>query len=150
MALFKFTKNIIKNKKIDVFNRGEMYRDFTYIDDVVRSIELLINKIPKLNSKKKFKFDSISNVAPYRVVNIGNEKKIFLKSFINEIEKNLNKKAKYHMMPMQKGDVKETISNTNLLKSLTKFKPRVTYIEGIKNFVKWYKNYFKINWKIIF
>jgi len=145
MALFKFTKNIIKNKKIDVFNRGEMYRDFTYIDDVVRSIELLINKIPKLNTKKKFKFDSISNVAPYRVVNIGNEKKIFLKSFINEIEKNLNKKAKYHMMPMQKGDVKETISNTNLLKSLTKFKPRVTYIEGIKNFVKWYKNYFKIN-----
>ena len=145
MALFKFTKNIIQSKKIDVYNKGEMYRDFTYIDDVVRSIELLIYKIPKLNSKKKYKFDSISNVAPFRIVNIGNGKKVFLKNFINEIEKNLYKKAKYNFMPMQKGDVKKTVSNTNLLKHLTKFKPKVTYVEGIKNFIEWYKNYFKIN-----
>ena len=143
MALFKFTKNIINKKKIDVYNRGEMYRDFTYIDDVVRSIELLINKIPKISKKRKYKWDSISDIAPFRIVNIGNEKKVYLKNFIQEIEKNLNTKAIYNYMPMQKGDVKETVSDTRLLKYLTKFKPKVNYVSGIKSFVLWYKNYFK-------
>ena len=91
MAYFKFTEKIMNNKKIDVYNRGEMYRDFTYVDDVTKSIELLINKAPS-KKNKKYNNDSLSNIAPYRVINIGNQKKIYLKDFISEIEKNLNKK----------------------------------------------------------
>ena len=94
MALFKFTKKILKKDKIDIYNKGEMYRDFTYIDDVVKSVELLIKKIPKLKSKKKFTNDSISKVAPFRVVNIGNQNKIYLKNFIKELENTLKMRAK--------------------------------------------------------
>ena len=130
-------------KKINVFNKGEMYRDFTYIDDVTKSVELLISKIPSARSKI-IKNDSISNVAPFRIVNIGNQKKIYLKDFISEIEKNLKTKAKKNYLPMQKGEVKKTLSNTELLKKLTKFKPRVNYKIGIKKFIEWYKEYYKV------
>ena len=143
MAYFKFTKSIMNNKKIDVYNNGEMYRDFTYIDDVTTSIQLLINKIPKKNSKVKYKNDSLSNVAPFRIVNIGNQKKIYLKDFINNLDYNLNKKAIKNYLPMQKGDVKQTLSNTNLLYEITKFKPNYSYKEGIKLFVNWFNQYYK-------
>ncbi len=141
MAYFKFSEAIINKKKINVFNKGEMYRDFTYIDDVTKSVELLISKIPSARSKI-IRNDSISNVAPFRIVNIGNQKKIYLKDFISEIEKNLKTKVKKNYLPMQKGDVKKTLSNTELLKKLTKFKPRVNYKIGIKNFIEWYKEYY--------
>ena len=141
MAYFKFTNAIIKNKKIDVYNKGEMYRDFTYIDDVTKSIELLINKIPSQNKKKQYKNDSLSNVAPFRIINIGNRKKVYLKNFISALEKKLNKKANKNNMPMQKGDIKITLSNTNLLYQIIKFKPKINYINGISAFVDWYKNY---------
>jgi UDP-glucuronate 4-epimerase len=143
MAYFSFTKAIIKNKKIDVYNEGEMYRDFTYIDDVTKSIELLINKIPSQNNKKKYKNDSLSLVAPFRIVNIGNQKKVYLKNFISTLEKKLDKKAKKNNMSMQKGDVKKTLSNTHLLYQIINFKPKVNYIDGISAFVDWYKKYYK-------
>ena len=143
MAYFKFTKAILNNKKIDVYNKGEMYRDFTYIDDVTKSIELLINKMPKLNSKTKFKNDSISNVAPFRIVNIGNQKRVYLKDFIKTIEIKLGKKAIKNYISMQKGDVKTTLSDTKLLQQLTKYKPKIVYKIGISRFINWYKNYFR-------
>jgi UDP-glucuronate 4-epimerase len=142
MALFKFTDAILKNKKIDIYNNGEMYRDFTFIDDVVKSVELLINKIPKLKSKNKVKNDSLSSVAPFRIVNIGNQKKVYLKNFIKELENVLQRKAKKNFMPMQKGDVKLTLSNTQLLKNLTNFEPKTSYKDGIRKFVDWYKMYY--------
>jgi UDP-glucuronate 4-epimerase len=141
MAYFKFTKAIIENKKIDVYNNGEMYRDFTYIDDVTKSIELLINKIPSQKNKKKYKDDSLSNVAPFRIINIGNQKKVYLKNFISALEKKLNKKANKNNMSMQKGDVEKTLSNTNLLHQIIKYKPKINYINGISAFVDWYKSY---------
>ena len=141
MAYFKFTKAIINNKKIDVYNKGKMFRDFTYIDDVTKSIELLIKKIPNNRSKKKYKNDSLSKNAPFRIINIGNQKKIFLKNFINSIETKLNKKAKKNYMSMQKGDVKATLSDTSLLYQITKYKPKVNYKLGISNFINWYKNF---------
>ncbi len=144
MAYFKFTKSILNKKKIDVFNKGNMYRDFTYISDVVRAIELIMNKIPKLNSIKKYKNDSLSKVAPYRILNIGNQNKVYLKNFIYELEKNLGIKPKINFMPMQKGDVKETLSNTNLLLKLTGFKPKINYKEGIRKFTNWYLSFEKI------
>jgi UDP-glucuronate 4-epimerase len=143
MAYFKFTKAIIKNKRIDVYNGGEMYRDFTYIDDVTKSIELLINKAPSQNKKNNYKNDTLSNVAPFRIINIGNQKKVYLKNFISALEKKLNKKAKKNNMSMQKGDVKKTLSNTNLLYQIIKYKPKVNYINGISTFVEWYKKYYK-------
>lgn len=143
MALFKFTKGILNNKKIDVYNYGKMYRDFTYIDDIVNGIKLLINKPPKLNQLNKFKNDSLSSVAPFRVLNIGNTKKVFLLDFIKEIEKNLKKKSIRNYMPLQQGDVRETLSNTNLLRQITGYNPKTNYKLGIKKFLKWYLGYYK-------
>ena len=142
MALFKFTKAIIKRKKIDIYNNGEMYRDFTYIDDVVKAIELLIKKIPKLNSKMKIRNDSISSVAPFRIVNIGNQKKVYLKNFVKELEDVLQKKSIKNFMPMQKGDVKLTFSDTKLLKNLTGFQPKTSYKLGVRKFIDWYKSFY--------
>ena len=144
MALFKFTKAIIEGKKMDVYNNGNMYRDFTYIDDIVNSIKSLIRVIPK-NTKKSnsSKIDSLSSVAPFRVVNIGNSNKVKLIDFIKEIEKVLGKKAICNYMPLQKGDVPKTIANTNLLKKLTKRKPKINFKEGVRKFIEWYLDYYK-------
>jgi UDP-glucuronate 4-epimerase len=144
MALFKFTKAIIEGKKMDVYNNGNMYRDFTYIDDIANSITSLIRVIPK-NTKKSNsrKIDSLSSVAPFRIVNIGNSSKVKLIDFIKEIEKVLGKKAICNYMPLQKGDVPKTIANTNLLKKLTNRKPKVNFKEGVRKFVEWYLEYYK-------
>jgi UDP-glucuronate 4-epimerase len=143
MALFKFTKGIIDNKKIDIYNKGKMYRDFTYIDDIVNGIKALINKAPNLKQLNKIKNDSLSSVAPFRVLNIGNTRKVFLLDFIDALEKELGKKAIRNYMPMQKGDVKMTLSDTTLLKKLTGYNPKTNFRLGIKNFLKWYLSYYK-------
>ena len=143
MALFKFTKGIIDNKKIDIYNKGKMYRDFTYIDDIVNGIKTLINKAPNLKQLNKIKNDSLSSVAPFRVLNIGNTRKVFLLDFIDALEKELGKKAIRNYMPMQKGDVKMTLSDTTLLKKLTGYNPKTNFRLGIKNFLKWYLSYYK-------
>ena len=142
MAYFKFTKKILTGKKIDIYNKGKMFRDYTYIDDIVDGIYKLLNKAPTINSKKKFKNDSLSPVAPFRILNIGNTKKISLLDFINTLEKELNKKIKRHYMPMQKGDVRSTLSDSSLLKRITGYNPRTNYKTGIKNFINWYLNYY--------
>jgi UDP-glucuronate 4-epimerase len=144
MALFKFTKSILNKKKIDIYNRGKLYRDFTYIDDVVKSVSLLINKIP--NNKSRFRLgsiDSLSPVAPFRIVNIGNSKKIKLLDFIKAIENTLKLKAIRNYMPMQKGDVFMTLANTVLLKKLTSYSPKTNFKKGVRSFVKWYLEYYK-------
>ena len=143
MALFKFTKGIINKKKIDIYNHGKMYRDFTYIDDVIEGIDALIKRAPNMKQFGKIKNDSLSPVAPYRILNIGNTKKIYLLQFINTLEKELGLKAIKNFMPIQKGDVKTTLSNTSLLKKITGYNPRTNYNVGIKNFLKWYQNYYK-------
>lgn len=142
MAYFKFTKNILNKKKIDIYNKGKMYRDYTYIDDIVDGIYKIIYKIPKAN-KKKHKNDSISNIAPFRILNIGNTKKIYLLNFINFLEKELGIKAIKNYMPMQKGDVQSTLSDSNLLKKITGYNPQTNYKTGIRRFVDWYLNYYK-------
>ncbi len=143
MALFKFTKGIINKKKIDIYNRGKMYRDFTYIDDIVDCIYKLINKAPNLKQLGKIKNDSLSPVAPFRILNIGNTNKVYLLDFINALEKEIGIKAIRNYMPMQKGDVKMTLSDTSLLKKITGYKPKTKYRLGIKKFLKWYFSYYK-------
>jgi UDP-glucuronate 4-epimerase len=143
MAYYKFTKKILEGKKIDIYNKGKMYRDYTYVDDIVDGIYKLINKIPTLNSKKKFKNDSLSPVAPFRILNIGNTKKILLLDFINTLEKELNIKIKKNYLPMQKGDVYSTLSDSSLLKRITGYNPKTNYKVGIRKFLNWYLNYYK-------
>ena len=142
MALFKFTKGIINKKKIDIYNQGKMYRDFTYIDDIVKGISGLINKAPNIKQFGKIKNDSLSPVAPFRIINIGNTRKVYLLDFLNALEKEIGVKAIRNYMPMQKGDVKITLSDTNLLKKLTGYNPSTNYKIGIKNFLNWYLSYY--------
>ena len=144
MAYFKFASAILNNKPIDIYNNGEMYRDFTYVDDLVRGIRLLIDAIPPASStKNKFsKIDSLSLVAPYRVVNIGNSNKVKLLDFINVIEEVLGKKAIRNYMPMQKGDVEATWADASLLQNLTGYSPKTNFKDGISQFIKWYLEYY--------
>jgi len=143
MALFKFTKGILSNEPIDIYNNGEMYRDFTYVEDIVQSIRLLIDKIP-VEGKPVEKNDSLSPVAPYRLLNIGNSKKIRLLDFIEAIENELGKKAVRNLMPMQMGDVSETFADTSLLKALVDYSPNTEIEKGVALFIKWYKDYYNV------
>ena len=147
MALFKFTKSILEKKEIQVFNNGNMQRDFTYIDDLVNSIKILINKIPKAKNSEKnnsFLSDSLSRVAPWRVINIGNSQPVNLIQFIEIIEKELGMKANKKLMGMQVGDVKRTESNI-FIKSITKQYPKTNVKKGVKEFVSWYKQFYKLD-----
>jgi UDP-glucuronate 4-epimerase len=141
MAYFKFVSSIINNQPIDIYNNGEMYRDFTYVDDLVNGIKLLIDFIPS-NNEIISEIDSLSPVAPFRVVNIGNNKKIKLIDFIHAIEESLGKKAIRNYMPMQKGDVVATWADATLIKDLTNYRPKTDYKEGVACFVKWYLEYY--------
>jgi len=142
MAYFSFTKKILTGKKIEIYNKGKMYRDYTYVDDIVDGIYKLLYKAPVLKSKKKFKNDSLSPVAPFRILNIGNTKKIYLLDFINTLEKELNKRIKKKYLPMQKGDVHSTLSDSSLLKRITGYNPKTNYKTGIKKFINWYTGYY--------
>jgi len=143
MALFKFTQNILNDQPIDVFNYGKMKRDFTYIDDLIESIYRLTkcNPTDKIDTNS-FINDSLSPVAPHRIVNIGNSNNVSLMMYISAIEDALNKKAIMNLLPMQQGDVLETLADTSLLKSLTGFAPSTDVRTGVKKFVEWYKEYY--------
>ena len=142
MAYFKFTQKIIKKKQIEIYNKGKMYRDYTYIDDIVGGIISLINKAPDIRQIGKFKNDSLSHVAPFRILNIGNTKKVLLLDFIKTLEKEIGIKAKKKFLPMQKGDVHSTLSDTKLLHQITGYKTKTNYKLGIKKFVKWFKEFY--------
>ena len=132
MALFKFTKNIINNKSIELYNHGNHLRDFTYVDDIVDGIYLLIKK----KSKKTI---------PYEIFNIGNGNPKKLLDYLKYIEKNLNKTSKIKNLPLQIGDIIKTHSNINKIKKYTGYKPKTGIKTGIGKFIEWYKDYYKIN-----
>lgn len=142
MALFKFVKSILNERPIDIYNKGEMFRDFTYVDDLVEAIRLLVDKAPN-SAQVSIEKDNLSNVAPFRIINIGNSSKVKLINFIEEIEKNLGKKAIKNFLPMQKGDVMATWSDISLLTNLTNYTPQVDYKEGVKRFIEWYLGHYK-------
>lgn len=146
MALFKFTKGILSGEPIDIYNQGEMYRDFTYVTDLVRGIRLLIDAVPvRPESREDIPAgDSLSPVAPFRVVNIGNSEKVRLLDFIDAIEQECGVKARRNYMPMQKGDVPATWANADLLRRLTGYQPQTGYREGIRQFVAWYREYYGV------
>lgn len=142
MALFKFTKLILEDNFIEVYNYGKMKRDFTYVDDLVDAITKLKDKIPLKN--KNLKFDSISNIAPFRIVNIGNNKTEGLMYFIKIIEKKLNKKAKIKFMDLQQGDVSKTVSDVSLLEKLIGPRLKTNIDIGVDKFIDWYIEYYRV------
>ncbi len=133
MALYIFTRNILEGKKLPVFNRGEMKRDFTYIDDIMAGVMGVLDKPPQKTDE----------AAPHRVLNLGNTKSESLMRYIAVIEKTLGKKAVLDLLPMQAGDVAETWADVRETTELTGYRPSTTIEEGIPKFIDWYKSYYK-------
>ncbi len=144
MALFKFTKAIIEEKPIDLFNNGKHSRDFTYIDDIVEGVLKTLDNPASINVNwDGDNPDPSSSKAPWSVYNIGNSKPVKLMDYVDALEKALGKKAKFNFLPLQPGDVPDTYANVNSLKEKFNYKPSITVEDGVTNFVKWYKDYYK-------
>lgn len=143
LALYKFVDAILEDRPIDIYNNGDMYRDFTYIDDLVHGIRLLIDAVPERPADGVVPSgDSLSPVGPFRVVNIGNSDKVRLLDFVDAIEDCLGKKAVRNYMPMQMGDVPATWADASLLQTLTGYRPQTDFRDGIARFVSWFREYY--------
>lgn len=146
MALFLFTKSILEGKAIDLFNKGDMQRDFTFIDDIVDGIVRCLRKTPTPNPAwDASKMDPAHSSAPYRLYNIGNNNTVQLKYFVEVLEKALGMRARVNLLPMQPGDVQATYADIDDISREVGFTPRTSIEEGIPRFVAWYKAYFKVN-----
>jgi UDP-glucuronate 4-epimerase len=143
MALFKFTKAILNGDPIDVYNHGDMSRDFTYVTDLVRGIHLLLDAVPERLDDVPIG-DSLSPVAPHRIVNIGNGEPVQLMAFIDAIEEALGQPATKNFMDMQPGDVPATWADGALLQKLTGYTPKTDVVTGVKAFVDWYRDYYDV------
>lgn len=144
LALFKFVDAILDDRPIDIYNNGNMYRDFTHISDLVRAIRLLIDAVPQRPATPEdiAEGDSLSPAAPYRIVNIGNSEKVRLLDFVDAIEQSIGKTAIRNYMPMQMGDVPATWADASLLKTLTGYQPQTDIRDGISEFVAWFRDYY--------
>lgn len=144
MALFKFTKNILASEPIDIYNNGEMQRDFTYIDDIVEGIIRIADVIPEVNDEWTVETGSpATSSAPYRVYNLGNGSPVKLMDYITSLEKSLGIEAIKNFMPMQPGDVYKTYADTQDLFAATGYKPKVGVDEGVQAFVDWYRDFYR-------
>jgi UDP-glucuronate 4-epimerase len=145
MALFKFTKNILEGKPIEVFNHGKHTRDFTYIDDIVDGvIKTLDNNATNNSDWDSNQPDPATSKVPWRIYNIGNNKPVQLMDYIRALENILGKKAKINFLALQPGDVQDTYANVDNLVKKFNYKPSTPVIEGVKNFAKWYRDYYQI------
>jgi UDP-glucuronate 4-epimerase len=142
MALFKFVQNTLNGQPIDVYNHGNMVRDFTYIDDLVEGIARLCDAVP-MRGEPVGPIDSLSPVAPYRIVNIGTGKPVDLMAFIAEVEAALGRKTERNYMEFQAGDIAKTEASADLLEALTGYRPGTSVAVGVREFVRWYRAYYK-------
>lgn len=145
LALFKFVDAMLEGRPIDIYNHGDMYRDFTYVTDLVRAIRLLMDVPPVRPASREAieEGDSLSPVAPFRIVNIGNSEKVRLLDFVDAIEEELGIKAVRNYMPMQMGDVPATWADAGLLQRLTGYRPQTDFRDGIAQFVVWFRDYYR-------
>jgi UDP-glucuronate 4-epimerase len=145
MALFKFTKNILEGKAIEVFNNGNMVRDFTYVDDIVEGVVRVMDRPaepdPAWNSAAP---DPARSTAPYRIYNIGNNKPVQLMRYIEVLERALGKKAQIEMLPMQPGDVPATMADVSTLEADFGYRPTTAVEKGVPLFIEWYRSYYKV------
>ncbi|MDO5646995.1 GDP-mannose 4,6-dehydratase [Paracoccus sp. (in: a-proteobacteria)] len=144
LAPFKFARAILSGQPIDVYNHGDMYRDFTFVGDLVRAVELLIDCPPPAPGAARIDGDSLSPVAPWRAINIGNSNKVRLTDFIDALETALAVPATRNLMPMQPGDVPATWADAELLHALTGYRPDTKLRDGIISFVDWFRDYHHI------
>jgi len=145
MALFRFTRGILSDEPIDVYNYGNMIRDFTYIDDIVEGVERVIDCIAQPDPAWSGDApDPARSFAPYRVFNIGNNRPVPLLDFIAALEEALGRKAQMNLMPMQPGDVPSTMADVGELDAAVGFRPNTSIREGIGRFVEWYKEYYGV------
>src|SRR3989339_81418 len=144
MALFLFTKAILNNEPIKVFNNGNMQRDFTYIDDIVEGVVRVMNTVPIADPEwSSDRPNPSTSCVPYKLYNIGNNQPVALMEFVGAIEKAIGKKALKEYLPLQAGDVPATYADVNDLIKDTGFKPSTPIAEGIQNFIDWYRDYYK-------
>lgn len=145
LALFKFVEAMLAGRPIDIYNHGDMYRDFTFVDDLARAIRLLLDAVPERPASAEAirPGDSLSPVAPFRIVNIGNSDKVRLLDFVEAIEAELGVMALRNFMPMQPGDVPATWADASLLEHLTGFRPNTPVRVGIRHFIAWYRDYYQ-------
>ncbi|MEM8773683.1 MAG: GDP-mannose 4,6-dehydratase [Pseudomonadota bacterium] len=146
MAHFKFTNAILRGQPIDIYNHGNMRRDFTYIDDLVEALCLLLDKAPEKPGERKASVvnDSLSEVAPYRLINIGNSEPVQLMEFVEALEAAIGQSAEKNFMDMQPGDVPATWADASLLSALTGYRPQVSVSDGVARFVAWYREYYGV------
>ena len=144
MALFMFTKNILEDKKINVFNNGDMQRDFTYVDDIVEGVSRLLTVIPQRTEDTNVTSPGDKSCAPYDIYNIGNGSPSQLMDYVGAIEDTLGKKADINFMPLQPGDVPATFASTDKLQKATGFKPYTNIKDGVRNFIDWYREYYGV------
>jgi UDP-glucuronate 4-epimerase len=146
MALFKFTKGILEGQPIPVFNEGRMVRDFTYVDDIVEGIVRIVDNPPNKDDGWDAKDpDPATSSAPWRIFNIGNSQRVELMRYIQAIEKAAGKKARLDLLPMQAGDVLATEADTSALEGVTGFRPATPVEEGVRRFVEWYRDYYRVD-----
>lgn len=146
MALFKFTRGILEDQPIDVYNYGRMIRDFTYIDDIVEGVVRVVDAVAQPDPAWSGEApDPARSFAPYRVFNIGNNQPVPLLDFIGALEEALGRKAKMNLMPIQPGDVVSTMADVSELEAAVGFRPRTSIRDGIARFVNWYKDYYGIH-----
>jgi UDP-glucuronate 4-epimerase len=144
MALFLFTRAILEDRPIDVFNEGQMKRDFTYIDDIVEGLVRILDRVPAPDAAwRGDRPDPSSSFAPYRIYNIGNNQPVALMDFIATLEGHLGRKAKKNFLPLQAGDVPATFADVDDLMADVEFKPATPIAEGIGRFVAWYREYYR-------
>lgn len=145
MALFLFTKAILEDKPIDVYNHGNMLRDFTYVDDIVEGVYKLTGSIPEPDpSWSSDKPNPNTSFAPYTVHNIGNSKPVKLMEFVEAIESEIGKKALINYLPLQTGDVPATFADVSSLEDAINYKPSTAIEDGISKFISWYRGYYKV------
>lgn len=145
MALFRFTKAILEDEPIDIYNYGDMERDFTFVDDIVEGIVRIMDYIPKPDASwDGLQADPGTSFAPYRLYNIGGSHPVRLMHFIEVLENELGKKAQKNMLPLQKGDVKATVADALDLEAAIQFRPQIPVEIGIKRFVQWYREYYRV------
>jgi UDP-glucuronate 4-epimerase len=144
MALFKFTEGILKGEPIPVYNRGEMIRDFTYIDDIVEGVVRAIDQPPPLDSDHENKNNAAVRTVPYQIYNIGNGYPVRLMRYIRALEQALGKKAQLELLPMQPGDVRATEADVSRLVSALGYRPQIDVETGVARFVEWYCDYYGV------
>ncbi|HEY7865262.1 MAG TPA: NAD-dependent epimerase/dehydratase family protein, partial [Psychromonas sp.] len=146
MALFKFTKKILEGEVIDIYNNGDMFRDFTYIDDIIEGILRIQDIVPLKDQHWTVETGSpAKSSAPYRLYTIGNGNPVKLMDFVEALESSLGIEAKKNFMPMQAGDVYQTYADTTDLFEATGYKPEMSVKEGVQAFVDWYRDFYKLN-----